>query len=173
MAAQRRPGSRPGTRGPDRLLRPSERGPKPRAHWGHEAAIRHTENHDLAQEDHAAPVEPTVGLGHDGQPGGLLTAREVAALLGVPTSWVYERSRNGTIPTVTLGRYRRYRRSAIDAWIRELEGAEGAPRPDRRTGGARSGTGATRSAALATDTRSCPRLERSSSPVAPHGWSTA
>jgi excisionase family DNA binding protein len=54
----------------------------------------------------------------------LLTAPDVATLLGVPVSWVYEQSRRGRIPTVTLGRYRRYRRETIEAWIRELEGDE-------------------------------------------------
>lgn len=53
----------------------------------------------------------------------LLTAEQVAALLGVPTSWVYEQSRRGRIPTVTLGRYRRYRREAIEAWVVRLEAA--------------------------------------------------
>jgi excisionase family DNA binding protein len=53
----------------------------------------------------------------------LLTASDVARLLGVPTSWVYEQSRRGRIPTVTLGRYRRYRREAIEEWVRELEDA--------------------------------------------------
>lgn len=53
--------------------------------------------------------------------GSLLTASEVAELLGVPVSWVYEQSRAGRIPTVTLGRYRRYRREAIELWIRALE----------------------------------------------------
>jgi excisionase family DNA binding protein len=51
----------------------------------------------------------------------LLTAGQVAKLLGVPTSWVYEQSRRGRIPTVTLGRYRRYRSEAIDEWLEELE----------------------------------------------------
>jgi excisionase family DNA binding protein len=51
----------------------------------------------------------------------LLTADQVADLLGVPTSWVYEQSRKGRIPTVTLGRYRRYRPEALEAWIEELE----------------------------------------------------
>ena len=51
----------------------------------------------------------------------LLTAAEVAALLGVPKSWVYEQSRAGRIPTVTLGRYRRYRAEAIAAWVEALE----------------------------------------------------
>lgn len=51
----------------------------------------------------------------------LLTAGEVAELLGVPRSWVYEQSRLGRIPTVTLGRYRRYRFEAIAAWIERIE----------------------------------------------------
>jgi excisionase family DNA binding protein len=51
----------------------------------------------------------------------LLTADEVAQLLGVPVSWVYEQSRRGRIPTVALGRYRRYRREAIEAWVQRLE----------------------------------------------------
>lgn len=51
----------------------------------------------------------------------LLTAAEVATLLGVPKTWVYEQSRAGRIPTVTLGRYRRYRREAIEEWLADLE----------------------------------------------------
>jgi len=65
-----------------------------------------------------------------------LTAHDVAELLGVPASWVYEQSRRGRIPTVTLGRYRRYRREAIDEWLRELEhefrGAGGQSRAEVR-----------------------------------------
>jgi excisionase family DNA binding protein len=52
-----------------------------------------------------------------------MTASQVAELLGVPRSWVYEQSRAGRIPTVTLGRYRRYRREAIEAWLIGLEQA--------------------------------------------------
>ena len=54
----------------------------------------------------------------------LVTAQEVAELLGVPVSWVYEQSRRGTIPTVTLGRYRRYRVEAIERWVETLEAHE-------------------------------------------------
>jgi excisionase family DNA binding protein len=62
--------------------------------------------------------------------GSLLTAGDVAELLGVPKTWVYEQSRAGRIPTVTLGRYRRYRRERIEAWLEELEtsGMNGAVR---------------------------------------------
>jgi len=42
---------------------------------------------------------------------------------------VYDQSRRGRIPTVTLGRYRRYRREAIDAWLRQIEKGAGVPPP--------------------------------------------
>jgi len=65
--------------------------------------------------DHPDDVERT--------DGNLLTADQVARALGVSRGWIYEQSRQGRIPTVTLGRYRRYRRDAIDAWVRDLESA--------------------------------------------------
>ena len=55
--------------------------------------------------------------------GTLLTADELAELLGVPTGWIYRQSRAGTIPTVKLGRYYRYRLEAIERWIVEREQA--------------------------------------------------
>lgn len=51
----------------------------------------------------------------------LLTAGEVAALLQVTRSWVYEQTRRNRMPHVRLGRYVRYRRSAVEAWIASLE----------------------------------------------------
>jgi len=75
----------------------------------------------------------------------LLTAQEVADRLGVPKTWVYEQSRKGTIPTVTLGHYRRYRVEAIDAWVAQLirRDFECLPRGGRRRGiGARAQPGA-------------------------------
>jgi excisionase family DNA binding protein len=49
----------------------------------------------------------------------LLTAKEVAELLAVPESWVREATREGRIPHVKLGRYRRYQPAAIEAWLAE------------------------------------------------------
>jgi excisionase family DNA binding protein len=60
-------------------------------------------------------------LSIDGMSTRLLTAAEVASMLGVPKSWVYEQSRRGLIPTVALGRYRRFRAEAIARVIEQLE----------------------------------------------------
>ena len=51
----------------------------------------------------------------------LLNAKQVADLLGVKASWVYAETRAGRMPHVLVGRYRRYRVEAIEAWVGELE----------------------------------------------------
>ncbi len=51
----------------------------------------------------------------------LLTAEEVAALLQVTCSWVYAETRKRRIPHLRLGRYVRYRRSALEAWMEDME----------------------------------------------------
>ena len=49
----------------------------------------------------------------------LLTAEEVAEMLRVPKSWVYRWGREGRLPTVELGRYRRYDERDVERWIEE------------------------------------------------------
>jgi excisionase family DNA binding protein len=49
----------------------------------------------------------------------LLSAAEVAELLSVPESWVRERSREGDLPCLRLGRYVRYERAEVLAWLEE------------------------------------------------------
>jgi excisionase family DNA binding protein len=49
----------------------------------------------------------------------LLIAKEVAELLAVPESWVREATRDGRLPHLTLGRYKRYERTTIDTWLSE------------------------------------------------------
>jgi excisionase family DNA binding protein len=51
----------------------------------------------------------------------LLTAEEVAALLGIGVDWVWEQARKGRIPHIRLGRYRRFRRQAIQEWLEAIE----------------------------------------------------
>jgi excisionase family DNA binding protein len=49
----------------------------------------------------------------------LLTADQVAALLGVPRSSVYEYARrtHGRLPSVHIGRHRRFIRSDLEEWL--------------------------------------------------------
>ena len=51
----------------------------------------------------------------------LLTADEVAELLRVTRGWIYAETRAGRIPHLRLGRYVRYRESAIREWMAQLE----------------------------------------------------
>lgn len=50
-------------------------------------------------------------------PDRLLTADEVAEILAVNVSWVREATRDGRLPHITLGRYRRYRAPEIEAFL--------------------------------------------------------
>lgn len=61
----------------------------------------------------------------------LLRAEEVAELLSVPVRWVRETTRAGRLPCVVLGRYRRYDRRDVLAWVTEQK-AGGAPMTFRR-----------------------------------------
>ncbi|WP_414642261.1 helix-turn-helix domain-containing protein [Baekduia sp.] len=56
---------------------------------------------------------------HDSEP--LLTADEVASFMRVTRSWVYAETRRDALPHVRLGRYVRYRRSAIERWLDESQ----------------------------------------------------
>jgi len=58
----------------------------------------------------------------------LLTADEVAALLRVTKAWVYAETRRGALPHVRLGRYVRFRESAVRDWVEAIESG----RPPRR-----------------------------------------
>jgi len=61
----------------------------------------------------------------------LLTAAEVAELLAVPESWVRDATRAGRLPYLALGRYRRYSRAAIAAWLDERRGGPSAEQHKR------------------------------------------
>jgi excisionase family DNA binding protein len=51
----------------------------------------------------------------------LLTAEEVAALLGTSKDWIYAEARAGRIPHVKLGRNTRFRAQSIEEWIADIE----------------------------------------------------
>jgi excisionase family DNA binding protein len=53
----------------------------------------------------------------------LLTPQQVAARLQVPTSRVYAAARRGELPSLKLGKYRRFDEATLEAWIaRQLDG---------------------------------------------------
>jgi len=54
----------------------------------------------------------------------LLTAQDLADRWRVPKSHVYRMSRERDLPTVKIGRYFRYRLSAVEAWECEQEARE-------------------------------------------------
>lgn len=67
---------------------------------------------------HAARIATTGGERANGH--RLLTVREVANLLHLPTSWVYERTRKAgreQLPHVKLGKYLRFEESDVLAFI--------------------------------------------------------
>jgi len=49
----------------------------------------------------------------------MMSARQVATLLGVHENWVYDQAVAGVLPSYKLGGARRFRRDEIDGWIDE------------------------------------------------------
>jgi excisionase family DNA binding protein len=54
-------------------------------------------------------------------PDQLLIAAEVAVVLRVSERWVQDAGRDGRLPSIPLGRNRRYRRETILEYARRLE----------------------------------------------------
>jgi excisionase family DNA binding protein len=97
-----------------------ERLEKPMSHLAMSPA-RHTRRMRAgARRSLGVAAEPSPGAPRIGT-DALLTADEVAALLQVTKAWVYAETRAKRIPHVPLGRYVRYRRSAVVQWIAALE----------------------------------------------------
>jgi excisionase family DNA binding protein len=53
-------------------------------------------------------------------PTGWLTIDEAAALLRVPKSWLYARTRTNTVPHVKLGKYLRFDQQEFLTWARQF-----------------------------------------------------
>ena len=73
-------------------------------------------------------VPPAARLLEVTAPRALLTVEEVAEILRVPASWVYERTRRRSadrIPGFRLGKYWRFREADVLTWIeRQRTGAK-------------------------------------------------
>jgi len=62
-----------------------------------------------------------------------LTVQEAADLLRVPVSWLYERTRTNSVLHVKLGKYLRFDRDELIAWINELRRDGRGPAAIRRS----------------------------------------
>src|SRR5262249_10588916 len=77
-----------------------------------------TDGHSSAHA--SAHLAVTVGASRDD--GRLLTIRDVAQLLRVPVSWVYEHTRRRSVdrmPGFRLGKYWRFNEADVRSWLRE------------------------------------------------------
>lgn len=84
--------------------------------------MRSTRVVDTKKRVTGVPADPQVGERRgETAGGGLLTAQKVAELLGVSPDYVWQMSREGRIPTIRLGRARRYRLDSILNWLEEIE----------------------------------------------------
>lgn len=52
---------------------------------------------------------------------GLITAEQVAKMLGVSRTWVFARAKSGELPSYRLGKHVRFSREAITAWLADRE----------------------------------------------------
>jgi excisionase family DNA binding protein len=62
-----------------------------------------------------------------------LTVQEAADLLRVHVSWLYERTRTNSVPHVKLGKYLRFDRDELMAWLNELRRDGRGPEATRRS----------------------------------------
>ena len=76
---------------------------------------------DLSVQTRGRREQRTLGAG-GGRHDQLLSAAEVAEMIGMTKDYVYDLSRRGLIPTITFGRHRRYRRESVVRWLEDLEG---------------------------------------------------
>jgi excisionase family DNA binding protein len=94
---------------------------RPRVGWMVWRMQTHTSSTQAGRLDRTSIAGPEQHVGRsDAATTGarLFTADEVAAVLGVPRTFVYALSRRGELPTVRIGeRYVRYRAQALERWI--------------------------------------------------------
>jgi excisionase family DNA binding protein len=77
------------------------------------------------------------------QASGWLTIEEAAALIRVPKSWLYERTRANTVPHLKLGKYLRFDPVEFLAWARQFrrDGRGRGPRAGHSAAALRGGRG--------------------------------
>ena len=73
---------------------------------------------NIVTKNESLPTQPAPRVSPEAE--ALLTVHEVAELLRVPVSWVYERTRRRgmeRLPHLKIGKYLRFRREDVLGWI--------------------------------------------------------
>src|SRR3982751_3831164 len=73
----------------------------------------------------------------------IMTARQVAELLGVHENWVYDQAASGGLPSYKIGGARRFDRDELRDWIAEHRQTETARQAPRRQNHAKAIAAAT------------------------------
>ncbi len=51
----------------------------------------------------------------------LITVDELASMLQVPKSWIYDRTRDGRIPCIKVGKYIRFDLNEVKSWLEKQQ----------------------------------------------------
>jgi len=70
-----------------------------------------------ATPDQFGSVPAASAAGRRHLDGPLLRPEQVAALLSVKTSWVYDAVRTGSLPCIRVGRHIRFTRGMLEEWL--------------------------------------------------------
>ncbi len=88
----------------------------------------------------------------------MMTARQVAELLGVHENWVYDQAASGELPRYKIGGTRRFDPDELRGWIAKHREPENGRQPSRRS--ARSTIAAGAADAVLNMTRDSPSSSR-------------
>ncbi len=69
------------------------------------------------------PLDIAGGLGEE--PEALIGIEAAARFLDVKVSWLYEQVRLGRVPSYRVGKFRRFRISELEAWLRTRKDGPG------------------------------------------------
>jgi excisionase family DNA binding protein len=77
-------------------------------------------NREVYEDALAAGRDLSAAPGPSAAPGDepLVDADQLASSLGVPVTWIESAARQGRIPSLEFGRWRRFRRSEVEAAVR-------------------------------------------------------
>jgi len=84
----------------------------------------------------AVALKPHIAARKPEPPDAIMTPEQLSKYLQVTRQWIYERVSLGEIPRTRVGKYLRFRKSAIDRWLEDQSAPATSPL-SRRLGAAK------------------------------------